>query len=313
MEIIQTHIVPEGISGIRFREYVFGIFTGIPSRKGIRKAIRRGEFRIDGEVAVTGIWVESGMRIELIRRDRKPRKIFHLDLDVVFEDDHLAVIDKPAGFDVSGNTFRTITNALPANLAVSPEDDVLPAPRTVHRLDNQTRGLLIVAKTARAQMVLGLLFEKKAIRKRYRAIVIGQIPESGRVERPIEKRPAITVYRRTEMFQSLRNEWLSRVDLWPETGRTHQLRKHMKHIGHPILGDKRYGTEGMILKGRGLFLCAVELRFPHPISEEPLQIEIPEPAKFTQILAWEKRRWEREHTCDGSRQMNPDDGGSRPV
>ena len=284
VEVIEVHIVPEGIEKIRFIKFVSNVFSVLPSKKGIKKSIRRGEFYVDGKKAISGIWLQPGQCVELVRRNRTPRNVFQLDLEVVFEDNHLAIIDKPAGFDVSGNTFQTIRNALPANLVISRERDVLSEPRPVHRLDNHTRGLLIVAKTARAQMLLGHLFEKKLIRKQYRAIVAGTPPPSGLIDIPIGKQPATTRYTTVSSIPSLKYNSLSRMDLWPETGRTHQLRIHLAKIGHPILGDKRYGPKDLMQHEMMLCLCAITLEFPHPISGESLFFELPEPVNFELIL-----------------------------
>jgi RluA family pseudouridine synthase len=290
----QSHLVPEGVSRVRFNDYAREHFReSIPSRKGIQKAIKRGEFLVDGIPAQTGTWVKPGQKIEL-RFGREPAgKEFHLQLEVLFEDDHLAVINKPAGYPVSGNRFKTIANALPVNLTVSPEEDRLVSPRPVHRLDSQTSGLLVAAKTHRAQIHLGTLFAEKRVRKRYRAITIGKLERTGRIETELEGKLAVTRYHPVAHTPSLHNRWLTRVDLFPETGRTHQLRIHMSELGHPILGDRLYGADGFILRGRGLFLCAVELNFPHPVSGEPLRLEIDDPGKFDQIVRWEQHRWER--------------------
>lgn len=290
----QSHIVPDGVSDVRFSDYALGPFKeSIPSRKGIKKAIKRGEFLVDGEPANTGTWVTPGQKIELLFGEEPVGKEFRLKLEVLFEDDHLAVIHKPAGFPVSGNLFKTIANALSFNLRESQKEDGLVTPRPVHRLDRHTSGLLIAAKTHRAQTHLGKLFEEKKVRKRYRAIVIGRLEDSGRLESDIEGKVAISRYQAVAHSRSLHNEWLTRVDLFPETGRTHQLRIHMSELGHPILGDPLHGKEGFVLRGRGLFLCAVELRFPHPVSGEPLHLEIEDPGKFDQTVRWEELRWER--------------------
>ena len=295
-KVRQTHIVPDGVSHVRFNDYALEHFKeSIRSRKGIQKAIKRGEFLLDGKSANTGIWVKPGQKIELLFGKEQAGKEFHLELEVLFEDEHLAVINKPAGYPVSGNRFKTIENALPVNLTVSQEEDRLISPRPVHRLDSQTSGLLITAKTHRAQMNLGNLFEEKRVQKKYRAITIGKLERTGRIKTELEGKVAVTRYQPVSHTPSLHNQWLTRVDLFPETGRTHQLRIHMSELGHPILGDKLYGKEGFILRGRGLFLCAVELNFPHPISDEPLHLEIDDPGKFEQIVRWEKHRWERTH------------------
>jgi RluA family pseudouridine synthase len=294
MIIYKTHIVPPGISGIRFSDYARGIFTEIPSRKGIRKAIERGELLIDEEVAETGVWINPGQKIDLIRPERKP-KDYQIDIDVVYEDDYLAVVNKPAGIQVNGNKFKTVENALAGNLLPSMEADALRWPRPVHRLDSSTSGLLIIAKTAGAQRGLGLQFEGRGIMKRYRAVVIGKIDGSGTIDTPIDGRESVTDYVPVRIVPSLRNTWLTLIDLRPKTGRTHQLRRHMADSGYPILGDRIYGIEGSILVSKGLFLSAVELVFLHPVHNKTMTVSIQEPEKFTTFLAREERRWRTYH------------------
>jgi 23S rRNA pseudouridine1911/1915/1917 synthase len=301
-KVRQTHIVLDGVSHVRFNDYCLEHFKdSITSRKGIRKAINRGEFLLDGKSASTGRWVEPGQKIELLFSKEPVGKAFHLELEVLFEDEHLAVINKPAGYPVSGNRFKTIENALPVNLTVSQEEDRLISPRPVHRLDSQTSGLLIAAKTHRAQINLGNLFEEKRVQKRYRAIIIGKLERAGKIKTQLEGKVAVTRFQPVSHTPSLHNQWLTRVDLFPETGRTHQLRIHTSEIGHPILGDSLYGKEGFILRGRGLFLCAVELKFPHPISDESLHLEIDDPGKFEKIVRREEHRWERTQSSPTNR------------
>lgn len=292
--IRQRHTIPDGVPRVRFNDYARKHFAAsIRSRKGIQKAIKRGEFLLDGKPAETGTWVQAGQTIDLLFPKQRPRKEFRLKLGVLMEDDHLAVIHKPAGYPVSGNRFKTIANALPVNLAPSRAEDRLPTPRPVHRLDSQTSGLLITAKTHRAQIQLGEFFEEKRVHKRYRAIIIGKLEQGGQIENELEGKRAATRYAPVSHTRSLHNAWLTRVDLVPETGRTHQLRIHMAALGHPILGDQLYGKGGFILRGRGLFLCAVELSFPHPLSGEAMHLQIQDPPKFDQLVRWEQRRWER--------------------
>jgi 23S rRNA pseudouridine1911/1915/1917 synthase len=290
-KVIQSHQVLENIPQIRFIDYARTIFTIIPSRQGIRKAIKRGEILIDGKPAEYGRWMQPGMLLELIEGEVINRKIFPLKFDVVFEDEYMAVINKPAGFPVSGNRFKTIENALLNNISISKEQDALSHPQPVHRLDALTSGLLIIAKTTSARIELGRQFKIKEIQKCYRAIVMGKMSENGTINEPIEGQLAATDYKLVKSIPSLRSEWLSLVDLWPRTGRTHQLRIHCAGIGHPILGDKMYGEEHHVFKGKGLFLCAVELSFKHPITAAEVNLIIEEPNKFKIHLDREQKRW----------------------
>ncbi len=289
------HLIPVDIPPIRFSDYARQVFTQIPSRNGIRKAIKHGELTIDGKEAETGRWLQPGMLLELWESDRKPARIFPLKFAVIFQDEHLAVINKPAGFPVSGNRFRTIENALLHNISASKEPDALTNPKPVHRLDALTSGLLIIAKTTYARIELGKQFEEKNIQKRYRAIVMGKLPQSGTIAETIGGKAAITRFELVKAVPSLKSEWLSLVDLYPQTGRTHQLRIHLAGIGNPILGDKLYGEKNLIFKGKGLFLCALELKFQHPVTNENLEFRIEEPNKFKIHLEREERRWRKFH------------------
>jgi RluA family pseudouridine synthase len=293
--VINEHIVPSGIERARLSDYVVGIFPTLPSKKGVKKAIARGEVLVDGEITTTGLWVKPGQKIELLETRRNAPKEYLLDIEVVYEDNFLAVINKPAGIPVSGNQFRTIQNALIGNLNYSSEEDALRWPKPVHRLDNPTSGLLIIAKTAQALMKLGHLFEQREIKKKYVAVVMGELTKKGNVDSKIDGLDAFTQFEKMKSVPSLKNGFLSLVELYPETGRTHQLRIHMAEIGFPIVGDKIHGSEGNVLNGKGLFLAATSLIFKHPITQEEITINIDPPLKFDALLNREKRRWEKYH------------------
>ena len=293
MIIRQTHIVPDSVKDIRIKDYAVGIFSLLQSRKGVTKAIKRGEIRLDGEIVETGRFVKSGQKIDLLDLQLTPPKKYRLKLPVVYEDEYIAVINKPAGIEVNGNKFKTIENALSDNIALSKNIDALSWPRPVHRLDYPTSGLLLIAKTHKAQIGLGEQFENRSIKKRYRAIVMGKPSETGIIEHPIDGRDSKSEFKLIKSVPSLQSTHLSLVDLWPHTGRKHQLRKHMASLGFPILGDKQYGVKGNILHGKGLFLSAVELTFIHPITKEHMNIAIDEPKKFQTTLKREKSRWEK--------------------
>lgn len=295
MIVIASHIVPEEHEEIRIYDYAQQIFPTIPSRKAVKKAISRGEITVNGEKTTTGWWIKSGQKIEWLESTVNPPKAYQLELEVVYEDEYLAIIHKPAGITVSGNQYRTIQNALIDNLKTSNEEDALRWPKPVHRLDYATSGLLIIAKTGKALVKLGQQFQNKEIQKTYAAIVIGKIQENGTINEAIEGLPSSTKYSLKLVVPSLRSEHLSLLELYPKTGRTHQLRIHLSQLGFPILGDKIYGNEGAIFKGKGLFLAAIGLAFHHPITEVPLSINIPIPEKFEALLEREERRWNKYH------------------
>jgi len=293
MFTLKTHIVTEVIDNSRLSDYACGIFASLPSRKSVKKAIKRGEIRLNGELAQTGNWVHKDDTIELIDLELTPPKQYHLKLEVVFEDDYLAVINKPAGIVVSGNQFKTIANSLQGNITLSTQEDALKWAKPVHRLDSPTSGLLIIAKTAKALVNLGQQFENKTITKKYKAVVVGSSPTIGIIDTPINELKSFTNYSTIKIVDSLRNGNLSLVNLYPKTGRTHQLRIHLASLGFPIVGDQLYGVEGKTLQHKGLFLAAVEIEFNHPILNELVNVKIDIPKKFTSILNREQRRWEK--------------------
>lgn len=288
--IIEYHTVPPEITPARFSDYSIGIFPLLNSRNAVKKAIKKGSLFLDGNEASTGDWVYPDSRIEFISFTANS-PVYNLILDKAYEDNHIAVVIKPAGIPVNGNRLKTAEKALPCSLAVSPENDALPRPIPVHRIDSQTSGLVLVAKTANAAKNLGLQFENRNIKKRYRTLLTGPLRDPGEINTPIENREALTLYQPVKVTGSLKYDYLTLADLFPSTGRTHQLRIHMASIGHPILGDSIYGSEGKILKGKGLFLSAVELSFTHPVSGKPLSVKVDQPSKFTTIANREERRY----------------------
>ena len=292
MIIIQQHIVPKNVAKIRLLDYALQVFTTIPSRSSMKKVIKKGELLIDGQPGHASSWVLENQEITLVDLENKPPKPLDFKLEIVFEDEHLAVINKPAGIEVSGNKYYTIQNALVTNIVPSNETDALKWPHTVHRLDMPTSGLLLVAKTASALMKLGQQLEKREVQKKYLAIVAGSLPDSGDVNTDINEQEAFTSFKCVERCHSLKTQWLSLVELFPHTGRTHQLRIHMSDIGFPIVGDKQYGS-GPLLKGKGLFLAAIELKFKHPHNNMPIKVHIEQPTKFDALFEREERRWKR--------------------
>ena len=229
--------------------------------------------------------------MELIEDPNNKPKVYEFDLEVVFEDDHIAVINKPAGITVSGNTFKTVFNALPHNLKLSTQPDSLTSPTPVHRLDNQTSGLLLIAKTKTAQIELGKEFANNTIQKKYCTIAIGKVHINRTIETPVDNKDAETSFEIIRVVKSIKYADLSCLKVYPKTGRTHQIRIHLASIGHPILGDKLYGDKATLHKGKGLFLCAAEIKFLHPKTFIPMVVKIDVPQKFHSLLSREKRRW----------------------
>lgn len=289
----KKHIVTTDTNSIRLSDYGQGIFPGLPTKSAFKKALKKGEILVDGQAGTTGHIVKSGEEIIWNPTEQKSVKLYHIHLETVYEDEYMAVVNKPAGVVVSGNQFRTLENAIPLHLKPSPHTDALASPKAIHRLDAPTSGLIIIAKTAAARVKLSSLMEQKEIHKTYQALVIGETQESWSSEIPVDEKPATTLFRRIMTVPSLRSGTLTMVEAKPLTGRTHQIRKHLSEAGTPILGDKLYGTEGLIMKGKGLFLCATRVEFLHPFSGEQMLIEIEPPHKFKHFMQGEKRRWEK--------------------
>ncbi|MGY6649996.1 RluA family pseudouridine synthase [Wenyingzhuangia sp. IMCC45574] len=284
MKVIESHKALNTLQPQRLSDYAVGIFASIPSKAGIKKAIKKGLVLVDGKRGVSGQFISGDELIELLEDENLIKRNIDLKLDVLFEDDYLAVIYKPAGLLVSGNKAKTVTNALEFNLKPSSQANVVK-PQPVHRLDFATSGLLLIGKTADSIRELGRLFENKTIQKNYLAVTQGKMPLEGTVNFPIDEKESISEYRVLQSIPSEKYEFLNLVEFSPKTGRTHQLRIHCAHLGTPILGDTTYGIEGKILKGKGLYLHAFSLEFLHPYTKETLHVEKELPKKFRHLFS----------------------------
>lgn len=286
MKIIETHIVPAISEKIRLQEYAVSIFNSIQTRSGIKKAIKKGLILINDRKAHTADWIREGQRIDLLRPESSEQKVFKLHLEILYEDEHLAVVHKPAGYPTSGNYFKTIQNALPFNLNPSTAIDALETPLPVHRLDNPTSGILLCAKTRKALISLQIDFKEKSIKKTYYALVKGEISSTLRISSDIHNKPALTSVKPEEIFR-IGNEKYTLAEVNPLTGRTHQIRIHLARNGTPIVGDMEYGEEESgILKGKSLFLFANGIAFQHPVNQEFMEFSIALPKKLRNLKAY---------------------------
>ncbi len=283
MNILETHIVPTLTDPQRLQEYAVGIFKSVATRSAIKKAIKKGIILVDQETSSTATWIKGGETIQLLEVQKSTHKVFDLTLEVLFEDEHLAIINKPAGVLVSGNSFATIDNALNSNLQVSTLEDTV-RPRPTHRLDYPTSGLLLIGKTSSAILQLNQLFEHKQIQKTYHAVTIGKMQTEGKISLDVDGKESLSFYKVLDSVPSKRFNHLNLVELSPKTGRRHQLRKHLSSLGNPILGDKEYGKGDLILKGKGLYLHASQLTFIHPFTQKEMQVNTPLPKKFLKIF-----------------------------
>ncbi len=240
------------------------------------------------------LWVSppAPAEIDLIPQD--------IPLDVVYEDSDVIVVNKPVGMVVhpaAGHPDGTLVNALlyHCGSSLSGINGEL-RPGIVHRIDRDTSGLIIAAKNDRAHLSLAAQLQDHSLFRLYHAVVIGQLPEdSGTVNAPIDRhrtdRKRMAVCRPGEGREAVTHwqvisyhQGLSHITCRLETGRTHQIRVHMAHIGHPLLGDVVYGAKKPVPGLAGQCLHAAELTFTHPVSGERLTVQAPLPDWFQAVL-----------------------------
>ena len=219
-----------------------------------------------------------------------------IPLEIVYEDEAVAVVNKPQGMVVhpsAGHTHGTMVNALMYHVKDLSSINGVIRPGIVHRIDKDTSGLLMVAKNDQAHESLAKQLKDKTSLRKYVALVHGVIPhEKGTINAPIGRskvdrkmqairedgKPAVTHFQVLERFADY-----TLVELQLETGRTHQIRVHMKYIGYPLAGDPTYGPK-KTLKGHGQFLHARLLGFEHPVTGQQMVFEAPLPEVFEKTL-----------------------------
>jgi 23S rRNA pseudouridine1911/1915/1917 synthase len=294
-------ILPPECAGQRLDQALSHVLPEF-SRSRLAHWIRERRIELDGRPALPKTKVGGGEKVLLYpvpdpaATAAAPEAIA---LDIVHEDATVLVLDKPAGLVVhpgSGNWSGTMMNAL---LAHAPHLATLPRAGIVHRLDKDTSGLLVVAKTLAAQTNLVRQLQAHTVKREYLALVHGRIARAGKVEAPIGRhpvqrtrmavaargKPAVTHY---EVLQHFAHATLLRCRL--ETGRTHQIRVHMQSLGHPLVGDPVYGKNRRSADAAlGAFprqaLHAARLEFQHPASGKTVAWEIPPPADMRDLIA----------------------------
>jgi 23S rRNA pseudouridine1911/1915/1917 synthase len=299
---IRKLVVPPELAGLRLDVALARLITE-HSRSRLQRWVREGRVTIDGrDASVTAkVWGGETLRIQMqpdpAAAEAAPEDIC---LNVIHEDESIVVIDKPPGLVVhpgSGNRTGTLLNAL---LNHAPQLASLPRAGIVHRLDKDTSGLLVVAKTPSAQTSLVRQLQARTVGRQYLALVHGEIANAGTVEAPIGRhptlrtrmavvargKPAATHYRPLEHHA----RW-SLIECRLQTGRTHQIRVHLSSIGHPLIGDPVYRsrrTPAALPPLAASFsrqaLHAARLELLHPQSGEVLHWESPLPADLRQLL-----------------------------
>ncbi len=299
-------IVPDTAAGRRFDAVLAELFPEF-SRSRLSEWIKSGDVLLDG-VAVRGREPVRGGEVATLhavletQTHAEPEDI---PLDVLYEDEHLFVIDKPVGLVVhpgAGNSSGTLVNAL---LYRDSSLSALPRAGIVHRLDKDTSGVMVVARTLQAQTALVEQLSARQVHRQYLAVVVGALVAGGTADAPIDRHPrdrlrmgvredgkeAITHYRLRERFRAH-----TALECRLETGRTHQIRVHMAHLRHAIVGDPLYGGALKLPKGasdelvaalRGFkrqALHAETLEFVHPMTGEPLRNSAPVPADMQHLM-----------------------------
>ncbi len=278
------------------------------SRSRLKTWIEEDLVKLDGKtVNVPRTKVYGGEQVEITVEveDETRFEPENLPLNIVYEDEHILVINKPKDFVVhpgAGNPSGTVLNAL---LYHYPHIAEVPRAGIVHRLDKDTTGLMVVAKTIPAQTQLVRDLQQRRITREYEAVACGIMTKGGTVDEPMARhptkrtamavhplgKPAVTHYRIMERFRNY-----TRLRLRLETGRTHQIRVHMAHIAHPLLGDQTYGGRPRPPKNAGeefmqvlrnfqrQALHAVMLRLEHPITGELMEWYAPLPDDFVELI-----------------------------
>ncbi len=286
--------VPESAAGERLDRYLAGL-PDVGSRAGAERLLSAGAVLIDGVARPKSHRLAGGERLELDTSmlTATPLAPESLDVRIAYEDEHLFVVDKPAGLVVhpgAGHAHGTLVQGLLARGLAGGDPG---RPGIVHRLDRDTSGLLVVARTQEAYGRLQALVRRRALEREYLALVRGRPrSRSGRIEAPIgrdrrdatrmslDTRSAKEAITRFEVIELLPEHALLRVSL--ETGRTHQIRVHLAAIGLPVAGDPTYGVSEPGLDRQ--FLHAARLAFPHPVTGARVEATSPLPADLQAVL-----------------------------
>lgn len=268
------------------------------SRNFILKNIKSGKILVNGSIVKGGYALKEGDKITIndlsVDTDVKAENI---PLDILYEDDDIIVVNKKSGMVVhpgSGNYSGTLVNALMAHTENLSDEEGTERCGIVHRIDKDTSGILLIAKTNEAHRILSLGFKNKTIKRKYIALVYGVIENNkGKINAPIARsktdrkkmcvsdvnaKNAVTNFTVLERYKKA-----TLIELVLETGRTHQIRVHMEYIGHPIVNDPVYGRR-KIINDYGQMLHAEYLAFNHPRTGEWMEFQVKPEKEFYEIL-----------------------------
>ena len=304
-----TVTVDSGESGHRLDLFLSHKFERF-SRSVLQRWIDFGHVTVQGKKSKSNHKVRSGEEIVIVPPPPEPVRLVPeaIPFTIVHEDDTLVVVDKPAGLVVhpgTGNRQGTLANALLHHFqSISRSETIRPG--IVHRLDKATSGLMVVAKNDQAHEFLAQQFKTRQVQKRYLALVYGCVKEAEgiidvslgrdpfvRTKISTRSRRARKALTRYETIRNYRN--FSYLRIYPHTGRTHQIRVHFQHLGHPVVGDETYGGKAIqrvqdpelaefIQALNRYFLHAESLAFVHPDTGEKVSFEIPLPEELAELL-----------------------------
>lgn len=288
MENTFTYGITENEAGMTVAEYLKS--RGYSSRLVVRLRNTPGSFFVDGTAVFSTCVLKDGNQLQVRVAEKRSSAAVEpvpMDLDILYEDTHLLVVNKPAGMAVhpsQGNHGNTLANGLADYFRKKQEAFVF---RAVNRLDKDTSGLLLVAKNGLSSSLLSGQVERREICREYLAAVCGKTDACGTVSVPIGRKEGSAIQRipdpdhgeaastRYERLLYNKNTDLSLLRLRLETGRTHQIRVHMKYIGHPLPGDFLYNPDFRYIRRQALH--SVRLSFPHPFTGEVLDFSAPLP------------------------------------
>jgi 23S rRNA pseudouridine1911/1915/1917 synthase len=316
LEQIDGMIVPAHLEGQRLDRF---LHSELPeySRTDIQKWVEDGGLQIDNNDVRKNCKLKEGMVLQVLKDLKKPDAFVHpedIPLDILFEDEHLVVLNKPRNMVVhpgNGISTGTLAAALLFHYKKLSGVNGSMRPGIVHRLDKDTPGLMVAARTDQAHILLGQMLENRTIKRTYQCLVWGHTELDGVVDYPIGRdlnnrilmkatpkgRDARTHFKNLELF-----DFASWLEVQLETGRTHQIRVHMRHLQHSIMGDPHYGGGETWLERvqplqrqiaqQALKMCpaqmlqAVRLEFVHPITKQEMKFETPLVPDFANVLSF---------------------------